>query len=60
MGGRNLPASLRGITMRMMTVATEIQSLSDALNADILAWGAAAIGLAIAAAAVAWVKSILA
>ncbi len=45
--------------MRMMTVATEIQQIGSALDADILAWGAAAIGLAIAAAAVAWVKQLL-
>lgn len=45
--------------MRMMTVATEIQSLSDALNADVILWGTAAIGLSIAAAAVMWVKRLL-
>ncbi|KXK02785.1 MAG: hypothetical protein UZ03_NOB001001876 [Nitrospira sp. OLB3] len=46
--------------MHMMTVSSEIQQIGTALDADVLAWGAAAIGLAIAAAAVAWVKKLLA
>lgn len=45
--------------MRMMTVASEIQSLADALSADVVLWGAAAIGLSIAAAAVMWVKRLM-
>lgn len=45
--------------MRMMTVASEIQSLADALSGDVLLWGAAAIGLSIAAAAVMWVKRLM-
>lgn len=45
--------------MRMMTVATEIQSLADALSGDVLLWGAAAIGVSIAAATVLWVKRLM-
>ncbi len=41
------------------SVATEIGQLGQALSGNILAWGAAAIGLAVAAAGVMWVKRLL-
>lgn len=41
--------------MRMATVATDLNQLGSALDADIQAWGGAVIGVALAAMAVIWV-----
>jgi len=40
-------------------MASQIQRLGQMLGADVLAWGTAAIGIALAASAVVWVYRIL-
>ena len=39
--------------------ATAIQTIGQTLQADLIAWGAAAIGLAIVAAGVKWIMRLL-
>ena len=39
--------------------ASQIQTIGNALAADLLAWGTAAIGLALVAAGAAWVLRLL-
>ncbi len=41
--------------MVLATVATDLQQLGNALAADIIGWGAAVLGVALAAMAVIWV-----
>lgn len=45
--------------MTLMSVAEEIQQLGNALRADVIAWGVAAVGLAIAVSAAMWVMRLL-
>jgi len=40
-------------------MASQIQQVGQMLAADVLAWGAAAIGIALAASAVVWIARIL-
>ncbi len=41
------------------TVASDLHQLGNALSADIIGWGAAAIGIALTASAVLWVLRLL-
>jgi hypothetical protein len=45
--------------MVLATVATDLQQLGQALAADVIAWGAAVLGIALTASAVIWVLRLL-
>jgi hypothetical protein len=45
--------------MRLATVATDLHQLGTSLQADIIGWGAAVIGVALAAMAVIWIYRLL-
>lgn len=45
--------------MVLMDVAADLQTLGTSLSADIVAWGAAVVGLALTASAVVWVLRVM-
>jgi len=45
--------------MAWATVATDLNQLGNALNADIIGWGTAVLGVALTAMAVVWVLRLL-
>ena len=45
--------------MVLVTVATDLHQLGNALAADVIGWGAAVLGLALTASAVIWVLRLI-
>ena len=54
-----LPDVPREVPMWMMSVATEITQLGNALKADVMAWAGAALGIALIASAAIYVMRLL-